>query len=93
MSKEIEYVVVSYEQYTDYEFLEPGSFFVMSATQEYYFFKTSDRAKAQAKCDELFGVEKYSVVATKIKKNKSRLEGGGYSCYGTATRKGQKSYN
>ena len=87
MTKEIEYVVVSYSQYTDYEFVEPGSFFIMSATQDYYFFKTSDRAKAQAKCNELFGVGKYSVVPSKTMKVKPKSESGELSCRGTATRK------
>lgn len=87
MSKEIEYIVVSYEQYTDYEFIEPGSFFVMSATQDYYFFKTSDRSKAQAKCDELFGKGKYTVKTSKNQKTKSKQEGGGLSATGSNSRK------
>lgn len=92
MSKEIEYIVVSYEQYTDYDFIEPGSFFVMSATQDYYFFKTSDRTKAQAKCDELFGKGKYTVKTSKNQKTKSKLESGGCSAYGTTSRRGSGSW-
>jgi hypothetical protein len=92
MTKEIEYIIVSYEQYTDYEFIEPGSFFVMSATQDYYFFKTSDRAKAQAKCDELFGKGKYTVKTSKNQKTKSKQEGGGLSATGSTTRKGSRAW-
>lgn len=92
MTKEIEYIIVSYEQYTDYEFIEPGSFFVMSATQDYYFFKTSDRVKAQAKCDELFGKGKYTVKTSKNQKTKSKQEGGGLSATGSTTRKGSGSW-
>ena len=87
MTKEIEYVIVSYLQYTDYEFIEPGSFFVMSATQDYYFFKTSDRVKAQAKCDELFGKGKYTVKTSKNQRTKSKQEGGGLSATGSNSRK------
>lgn len=87
MSKQIEYVVVSYEQFTDYEFIPPATFYVMSATQDYYFFKTSDRAKAQARCDDLFGDNRYTVKASKNQTSKSKQEGGGYSATGANTRK------
>lgn len=87
MSKEIEYVVVSYEQFTDYEFNPPATFYVMSATQDYYFFKTSDRAKAQARCDDLFGPNRYTVKASKNQSSKSKQESGGYSATGSNTRK------
>lgn len=92
MSKDIEVVIVTYEQYTDYEFIEPGSYFVMSAAQLYYFFKTSDRAKAQAKADELFGVGKYTVKTSKNQKTKSKLESGLCSAYGTTSRRGSGSW-
>lgn len=92
MSKEIEYVVVSYEQFTDYEFNPPATFYVMSATQDYYFFKTSDRAKAQARCDDLFGPNRYTVKASKNQASKSRLESGGCSAYGTTSRRGTGSW-
>lgn len=88
MSKEIEYAVVSYDQFVDIDFIEPGSFFVMSATQDYYFFKTSDRSKAQAKCDDLFGKGKYTVKTSKNQKTKSKQEGGGLSATGSNSRKG-----
>ena len=92
MNKDIEVVVVSYQQYTDYEFIEPGSYFMMDSMQNYNFFKTSDRAKAQAKCDEMFGVGKYTVKTSKNQKTKSRLESGGLSACGTTSRKGSGSW-
>lgn len=91
MSKEVEYVVVSYEQFTDYEFIPPATFYIMSATQDYYFFKTSDRAKAQARCDELFD-GKYTVKASKNQATKFRSESGEVSCRGTNSRKGFASH-
>lgn len=86
--KDIQVVVVSYQDYTSHDFIEPGMFFVMSASQEYFFFKTGDRAQAQQKCNELFGDNFYTVKTSRNIKNKSRLESGTYSAYGTSSRKG-----
>lgn len=91
--KEVEVVIVSFNDYTSYDFQEPGTYFSVSAMQEYYFYKTSDRVAAQEKCDSLFGPNKYVVKTGKTIKSKSRLESGGQSVYATATRKGQKKYN
>jgi hypothetical protein len=85
--KEIEVVIVSYQDYTAYDFIEPGMFFVMSAEQKYYFFKTGDRAKAQAMCNELFGDGFYTVKTSRNIKTKSSLESGGLSATGVNTRK------
>lgn len=90
--KDIEVVIVSYQDYTAYDFIEPGHFFVMSASQQYYFFKTSDRSKAQAKCNELFGEGFYTVKTSRNIKTKSSLESGGYSAYGTTSRRGSGSW-
>jgi len=91
--KEIEVIVVSYQDYIGYDFVDPGTYFSVSAIQEYYFYKTSDRKLAQEKCDEIFGPNRYVVKTSKTIKTKSRLESGGQSVYATATRKGQKKYN
>lgn len=92
MSKDIEVVVVSYQQYTDYEFIEPGTFFVMDSLQNYHFFKTSSREKAQQACDAMFGKGFYTVKTSKNQKTKSRLESGGYSAYGSNSRRGSGSW-
>ena len=86
--KDIEVVIVSFADYTSYDFQEPGMFFVMSANQDYYFFKTGDRAKAQQKCNEIFGESFYTVKTSRNIKTKSRLESGTYSAYGSNSRKG-----
>lgn len=86
--KDIEVVIVSYQDYVSYDFIEPGMFFVMSASQEYFFFKTGDRNKAQQKCNELFGENFYTVKTSRNIKTKSRLESGTYSAYGNNTRRG-----
>lgn len=86
--KDIEVVIVSFADYTSYDFVEPGMFFVMSASQDYYFFKTGDRVKAQQKCNEIFGENFYTVKTSRNIKTKSRLESGTYSAYGSNSRKG-----
>lgn len=88
--KEIKSVVVSYQQFTEWDFVPPGSFYIRDALGDYFFLKTSDRLKAQQAVDLIYGRGKYTVVAAKIEKTKSKLESGGYSCTGTSTRRGQK---
>jgi len=80
---------VSYEQFSQWDFMPPGSFYIRTAMGDYLFLKTSDRKAAQDKVNELYGKGKYTVVAAKMETTKSRLENGGYSCTGTSTRRGQ----
>lgn len=87
---DLKVTVISYEEFTSIEFTPPSTFYVMSATQDYYFFHTSKRDVAQAEADELFGKGRYTVKASKMQKTKSKLESGGLSCSGTSTRRGQK---
>jgi hypothetical protein len=86
--KEVEVVIVSFTDYTSYDFVEPGTYFSVSAMQDYYFYKTSDRKAAQDKCDEIFGTSRYVVKTGKTIKSKSKQENSGYSCTGTNTRRG-----
>ena len=87
--KAIKTVEVSYEGFGEWDFIPPGSFYIRNAMGNYLFLKTSDRAAAQSYVNELYGKGKYTVVAAKLEKTKSRLESGGYSCTGTSTRRGQ----
>lgn len=77
---------IEYEQFADFEFEPPATFFTRSAMGLYYFYHTRTRAKAQEACDEIFGKGRYTVNATKIQKGK-----GGLTCTGTHTRKGQRT--
>lgn len=81
----VQITVVEFEQFTDFEFEPPATFFTRSAMGQYYFYHTRDRAKAQVACDDLFGKGRYTVNASKIQKGK-----GGLTCTGTQTRRGQK---
>lgn len=85
--KELRITEVSYEEFTDYQFIPMSTFYIMSATQTYYFIHTSKRAEAQAWADENFGKGMYTVKASKLQKTKSKREDGGLSCTGTETRK------
>jgi hypothetical protein len=76
---------VSYEEFTDIDFIPCSNYFVRSALGIYYFIHTSDRSKAQAWCDENFGKGKYKVIASKLQKPKGDL-----TVRGTHCRKGQK---
>lgn len=64
----------------------PSNFYIINALGDRLFFKTKDRAAAQAKADELYGKGRYTVRTVKDVKGKSRLESGGQSVYATATR-------
>lgn len=79
--KEIKVTVVSHEEFTDYEFQPPSSFFIMDSLQNYNFYHTRSRAAAQDKVDEDYGKGRYKVIASKLEKGS-----GEYTCRGTQTR-------
>lgn len=77
---------VTFEEFTDIDFIPMSTFFIRGATGDYYFIHTAKRGVAQEWVDETFGKGRYTVVASKLQKTKSKQEGGGYSCNGTASR-------
>lgn len=81
---------VSFTEFTDIDFIPPATFFIQNAMGEYIFIHTSKRQLAQEWVDENYGKGRYTVKASKLQATKSKLESGGLSCTGTATRKGQK---
>lgn len=85
--KPLNTVVIDFETFTDPEFVPPGSYYIRDASGDYIFIKTSDRKLAQKWSDDNYGRGKYNVVPAKAPKTVSRLESGGYSVTGTATRK------
>lgn len=85
--------IVKFEAFSAWDFIPPGSFYIRSASGDYLFLKTSDRLAAQKHIDTEYGKGKYTVIPAKAQtKTVSRLESGGLSCTGTATRKGQKKH-
>lgn len=81
----VRYTVVIYDEFVDIDFQPPATFFSRSAMGDYYFWHTRERGKAQTACDEMFGVGRYTVNASKIQKGKGSL-----TCTGTQTRRGQQ---
>lgn len=92
MSKEIRVSVIPFEVYTEYDYIDVGNFYILSATGDRYYFHTSDREAAQKICNDMFGLNHYTVKTSKIMKTKSRLESGGCSAYGTTSRRGTGSW-
>lgn len=88
--KSIKTEIVKFDDFSQWDFIPPGSFYIRTALGNYLFLKTSSRAAAQEFVNTEYGKGKYTVVAAKIEQGKSRLESGGYSCTGTSTRRGQK---
>jgi hypothetical protein len=86
--KEVNVTVVSYAEFTGYDFQEPAVWWILSATGDYYYFHCAKREDAQLKCDQIFDAGFYKVKTSRIVKTKSKQEGGGLSCYGTNSRKG-----
>ena len=78
---------VSYEEFIDYEFQPPATFYVMDSLQNYSFYHTSSRKAAQETADIMYGKGKYTVKAAKIQKNKPRTESGMLTCTGTQSRR------
>lgn len=92
MSKDLKITTVTFEEFTDIDFIPPATFFFKDALGDIHFLHSSKREVCQEWVDEHYGKHKYKVIASKNQKTKSKLESGGLSCYGTATRKGQKKY-
>lgn len=78
--------VVTFEQFSNYEFIPPATFFIQNALGDYIFIHTASRAVAQEWVNEEYGKGRYTVKASKLQKGK---ELGEHSrpAFGTATRK------
>ena len=68
-----------------------SNFYIINALGEYIFYLTRSRADAQMQANEDYD-GRYTIRTVKDSKTKSKLESGLLSCYGTATRKGQKKH-
>lgn len=87
-AKELKITQISFEQFGDIDFCPPSTFFYKDAMGTFNFIHTASRQVAQNYVDDLTGVKgKYVVIASKLQKTVSKLEGGGYSVTGTETRK------
>jgi hypothetical protein len=88
MSKEIETVTISYEDFTSYDHIPLGNYYFKNAMGEIIYLKTSSAQLAQEWIDNYAGIKgKYKAIPSKTFKGKSRREDGGYSASGSNTRK------
>jgi len=93
MTKDLDKIkttIVSYEEFSDYMFIPPATYYIMDSMQNYFFIHTSDRQAAQQVVNEKYGENRYTVVAAKITKGRIKNEAGIYTCTGVSTRRGQK---
>ena len=61
MAKQIESVIVNYENFIDLEFTPPSKWYIRNAIGDYEFVKVQKREKAQQFFDEKYGVGKFVV--------------------------------
>ena len=59
--KQVESIVVSYEDFVDLEFNPPSKWYVRNGSGDYEFVKLQRREKAQQFFDEKYGVGKFVV--------------------------------
>lgn len=78
--KDIQTILVTFEQFSEWDFLPTGSFFIRIASGDYLFYKSADRAKIQYQIDRDFGKGKYTAIPVKNTKTKPRTESGEYTC-------------
>jgi hypothetical protein len=82
--------VIDFTTFSAMDFVPPATFFIQNAMGDYVFIHTAKRQVAQDWVDAEYGKGRYTVKASKLQATKSKLESGGLSCTGTATRKGQR---
>lgn len=87
MDSKVRVTVVTFAEFSQYDFIPPATWFFKNSLGEYTFIHTRNRATAQDWVDEHYGKGRYTVNASKMQKGK-----GDVTCRGTATRKGQKKY-
>lgn len=61
--KELESIIVSYDQYTDMDFICPSKWFIRNSLGDFEFIKVQKREKAQEYFDDKYGVGKFIVRA------------------------------
>lgn len=68
MTAEVKTTVVSFEQFSDYEFVPVASYYIKRAAGDFLFIHTRSRQLAQAFVDSEYGQGKYKVISSKLQK-------------------------
>lgn len=94
MSKEIKSTVVESEKVFETDengdptFNHPSKYYIINSLGQYVYYHCRERDKAQAACDEFYGVGKYKIRTSKQTGSSS----GEYSARGSNSRKGFASH-
>lgn len=89
MSSKQKITVVSYAEFSRWDFIPPATFYIKNALGEYIFIHTAKRSVAQDYIDSEYGKGRYSVNASRLQKGKALGEDS-KPAFGTATRRGQR---
>lgn len=86
-AKELKVTTVTYEDFTAYDYICQAAFYFKDALGQIHMLHSSKREECQAWVDLNYPPKgKYKVIPSREQKTKSKLESGGYSVTGTASR-------
>lgn len=90
MSK-MKITIIPFTQTQEEDFKHPSKHYIVNALQENVYFATTDRAKAQLVCDEMYGKGKYKIRVASIGNGGGEISVRGSS--NSASRKGTAYIN
>lgn len=64
---------VTYEEFTDSDFIPPATYYCMDCMQTYTFVHTSSRETATNIVKEIYGHNRYKVKASRLQKGSGRV--------------------
>lgn len=76
MTKEIKTSIITYEQFSEWNFIPVALFYVRMATGDFLYIHTSNRQEAQKVVDNELGVGRYTVNASRLESKPPRTESG-----------------
>lgn len=77
MSKDLKITTVTFEEFTDIDFIPPATFFFKDALGDIHFLHSSKREVCQEWVDEHYGKGKYKVIASKTQKGSGNINASG----------------
>ena len=77
MSKDLKITTVTFQEFTDIDFIPPATFFFKDALGDIHFLHSSKREVCQEWVDEHYGKDKYKVIASKIQKGNGNINASG----------------
>lgn len=77
MSKDLKITTVTFEEFTDIDFIPPATFFFKDALGDIHFLHSSKREVCQEWVDDHYGKGKYKVIASKTQKGNGNINASG----------------